>query len=641
MIPEVGHFLTILGWTSALGLSIAGFIGGRQLAPAWVNLAIRLAKLQLIVLLGAFILLVISFLESDFSVLYVANNSNTGLPWYYKISAVWGAHEGSFLLWTLVCAVWTYAVAVLARHIALDIHGFVLGTLGALNTLFLAFLIISSNPFERLIPNVPLQGIDLNPLLQDVGLIIHPPMLYLGYVGFAVAFSFGIAALATGKLDSAWARWTRPWVNFAWMFLTVGIALGSWWAYYELGWGGWWFWDPVENASLMPWLAGAALIHSLAATEKRGAYKNWTVLLVIVTFSLSLVGAFLVRSGVLTSVHAFAVDSQRGLMLLGILVLVCGSAFVLFALRASTIQSRIQYWGLSRELLLLINNVLLTICVATIMLGTLYPLGYEWLTGGASISIGAPYFNRYIIPIALVLTACLALAPVSRWKHTPLALWRSSVIVIGVCGAVAFLLPWVLANRVHVLASCAIGLALWVLVGHVQALYRQRRSLTFGHLGMSVAHAGFAIAVIGIAVTGVFSVASDGRLAIGESLDVEGRSYELTEVEQITSDNFIAERAVFQVDEERLMYPERRFYPIRSVNTYEAAIHFIGFRDLYITLGDPIDEGSWGVRVQENVLVQWIWFGAFLMGIAACIACLDRRYKRLSQRDLTSQQSSQ
>ena len=640
MIPELGHFLAILGWTTALGVLLAGLWGGFRNSEVWVALSVRLAKLQFVVLLGSLLLLIVSFLLDDFSVLYVANNSNQMLPWYYKISAVWGAHEGAFLLWTFVAATWTHLVAFRAQHIALAIHGYVLGTLGFINFLFLTFLITSSNPFERLVPNVPINGADLNPLLQDFAHIIHPPMLYIGYVGFAVAFSFGIAGLLTGKLDSAWARWVRPWVNYAWAFLTVGIALGSWWAYYELGWGGWWFWDPVENASLLPWLAGIALIHSLAATEKRGAFKNWTLLLALLTFSLSLIGAFLVRSGILTSVHAFAVDSQRGLVLLVILALVSGSGLVLYAIRASTIKSRLSYWGVSRELLLLINNVLLTITVATVLLGTLYPIGYEWFTGGEKISIGGPYFNKFFIPIMLVLSVFLALAPISRWKNTPLHKFKHCVVILGIAAVIALLLPWIFANTFYIGVFTALTLGMFVLITHANSLFNQRKSLHLGYVGMCLAHIGFAVALIGVTVTSMYSQAIDGRLAIGDALEVNGRQYELQNVATVEKQNYFAERGEFVVDDRFKLYPERRFYPLRSMQTTEAAIRTMLFRDLYITLGDPMDNATWGVRVQEKPLIRWVWLGALIMALAAIIACLDKRYRRLSKRDLAKYSAS-
>ncbi|MCY3884245.1 MAG: heme lyase CcmF/NrfE family subunit [Gammaproteobacteria bacterium] len=634
MIPELGHFAAILGLASAIGIVATGIWGALHTNESWVEMSIRLTKLQFGALAIAFLLLILCFLQDDFSVLYVANNSNTELPWYYKVSGTWGAHEGSFLLWTLVTASWTLAVALRSKNLPLDLHGYVLGTMGILNVAFLLFLLASSNPFERLVPNVPFQGADLNPILQDPGQVIHPPMLYIGYIGFAVAFSFGVAALCTGKLDSAWARWTRSWVNMAWGFLTIGIALGSWWAYYELGWGGWWFWDPVENASFMPWLSGIALIHSLAATEKRGAFKNWTILLALLTFSMCLVGAFLVRSGVLTSVHAFAVDPQRGLFLLGILVAVVGGALYLYFVRASTIQSRIQYWGMSREILILINNALLVVAVITIMLGTLYPLGYEWFTDGEKLSVGGPYFNRIFLPLMIVLAFFLALAPISQWKNTPMLLIKRSSILLAGSAVVALVLPWILWKSLNFGVTCAIALALWIVTTHFKALWRQRKSLTLGYLGMVVAHVGFAIAISGVAVTSAFSHEQAARMQPGESLVLNENTFELVDVGQTQAPNYTADRAHFRINGNRNMFPERRNYPLRQTITTEAAITPGLFRDLYISLGNPIENGSWGVRVQEKPLVRWIWLGAFVMALAAMVACLDKRYKRLAKRDV-------
>lgn len=640
MIPELGHFSAIMGLMSAVGIALFGLIGAMRNRSTWVDMSIRLTKVQVAVLTMSFLLLILAFLEDDFSVLYVANNSNTALPWYYKISGVWGAHEGSFLLWTLVTAVWTVLVASRAQHIPQKLHGYVLGVMGVLNTLFLSFLLFSSNPFERLVPNVPIQGADLNPILQDFGQIIHPPMLYIGYVGFGVTFAFGIAALATGKLDSAWARWVRPWVNTAWLFLTIGIVLGSWWAYYELGWGGWWFWDPVENASFMPWLAGTALIHSLAATEKRGAFKNWTVLLTLLTFTLVLMGAFLVRSGVLSSVHAFAVDPQRGLILLSILVLVAGGSLVLYAFRAHSLNTQVQYWGVSRELLLLINNALLVVAVFTILLGTLYPLGHEWFVGGENkLSVGEGYFNTMFVPTMLLLSFVLAIAPISRWKNTPLRLVKHGLIFLGGSAVVAILLPWILADGVHVGVSCAIALAIWIIVTHAVAWYRQRNALTMGFIGMSVAHVGFAVAVIGVAVTSVYTESLDARLAIGESIEINDTKYELVSVRPTETQNFVGEEARFDFNLGRSLYAERRYYPIRDQITHEAAIAPGIFKDRYISFAGPIDDTTWGVVVHEKPLVRWIWFGAVLAALAALIAMFDKRYLRLSRKDLISKYS--
>ena len=632
MIPELGHFAAVFALACSVAIVGIGFIGAHQLRTNWVEATCSLAKVQFVALFASFALLVICFLQDDFSVLYVANNSNTALPWHYKLVAVLGDHEGSFLFWILVTAIWTLVVALRGKRLPIELHGYVLATLGALNLMFLLFLLGTSNPFLRLVPNVPAEGADLNVILQDVGLLVHPPFLYVGYVGFAVAFAFAVAALMTGKVDSAWARWTRPYTNIAWVFLTVGIALGSWWAYYELGWGGWWMWDPVENASFMPWIVGTALIHSLAATEKRGAFKNWTVLLALMTFSLSLVGAFLVRSGVLTSVHAFAVDPQRGFVLLAILCVTTGSALVLYALRASTIRSRVQYWGISRELLLLINNALLVLAVSTVLIGTLYPLGYEWFMDGEKMSVGPPYFNSVFIPIMLVLAFFLAIAPVSRWKNTPMKLVKHSLLLLAGSVVVALGTSLVLADALSVSVLCASALGIWIVVSHVQSIYRQRNSLTFGYLGMSVAHMGFAVTIIGVAVTSVYSDSRDVRLATGDSIELNERTYEFVSVERVRGPNYVSDQGRFLVDGIELK-PERRQYLTRPTITTEAAISPGFTRDLFLSMGEPLDNGTWGVRVQEKPLVRWIWLGALIMGIAGITAAMDKRYRRLAARD--------
>ena len=496
MIVEIGHFAVVAALVMALGLAVVGHVSAVN--GTWRGLAATLASCQLVLLAFGFAVLVRAFLVSDFSVAYVAQNSNSLLPWYYRISATWGAHEGSFLLWTLIMGVWTWAVSVGCRRLPDEIFGRVLGTMGLLNFGFLLFLLSTSSPFERLLPVAPPEGADLNPLLQDFGLIVHPPLLYTGYVGFAVAFSFAIAALISGRLDAAWARWSRPWTNVAWAFLTVGIALGSWWAYYELGWGGWWFWDPVENASFMPWLAGTALLHSLAVTEKRGAFKSWTALLAIAAFSLALLGAFIVRSGVLTSVHAFAVDPERGLFVLALLALAAGGALTIYGIRAPTIMSRARYGGFSRELLLLVNNAILVVALAFVLHGTLYPLAHEAITGGEKTSVGAPYFNRGFVPLMCVLACFLALAPVARWKRTPLSLLKNSGLMCLAALCLGLALPLWLGGAFKVGAAAAVALGIWILLVHGADLWRRRRSTTRGYLGMVVAHIGFAVSLMGI-----------------------------------------------------------------------------------------------------------------------------------------------
>ena len=629
MIVELGHFATILGFATAVGLAVLGYMSATK--PSWRGVVSALPTVQLATVGLGFAALASAFLASDFSVRYVAEHSNTALPWYYKLSAVWGGHEGSFLFWTLMLSIWTWAVSLTGRRLPNDIHGRVLGTLGLLNGGFLLFLLSVSSPFERLIGG-PAEGADLNPLLQDFGQIVHPPMLYLGYVGFAVAFSFAVAALLSGRLDAAWARWTRPWANVAWAFLTVGIALGSWWAYYELGWGGWWFWDPVENASFMPWLAGTALVHSLVVTEKRGAFKSWTVFLAITAFSLSLFGAFIVRSGVLTSVHAFAVDPERGLYLLCFVILVVGGALTLYGMRAPTIRARAQYWGVSREFMLLVNNVLLVLALAVVLIGTLFPVAYEAATDGGKMSVGPPYYNYVFIPLALVLACFLALAPVSRWRHTPTLLFRN----VGVAGiaalALGVVLPLVLSGAIAAGAVLAVGVGLWIAITHAFDVRKRRRTLTRGYAGMVVAHLGFAVSVIGVGVTSAFSHTVDARMNVGDTVQLNGVEYRFNRIERIAGPNYTAERVELATDSGTTLYPEKRHYPARNQVMTEAGIApgFLG--DLYVSLGEQLPDGSWGVRINDKPLVRWVWLGALLMAFGGVLATTDRRYRRLDRR---------
>lgn len=635
MIPELGHVAVILGLMTAVTLALIAFTGVLRERIAWVEAAGNLAAVQLFALTAGFACLAVSFLTSDFSVLYVAENSNTQLPWYYKFGAIWGAHEGSFLLWTLMMAAWTFAVANRASRLPYEMHGYVLGTMGILNAAFLLFLLSTSNPFVRLVPNTPLEGADLNPLLQDFGQMVHPPLLYVGYVGFSVVFAFAVAALLTGRLDMAWARWSRPWANIAWAFLTLGIALGSWWAYYEVGWGGWWFWDPVENASFMPWLTGTALVHSLAVTEKRGAFKSWTVLLALITFSLSLVGTFLVRSGILTSVHAFAVDPKRGTVILVILGIVVGSSLLLYALRTPSIRSRLQYVGLSRELLLLINNVLLVVATVTVLLGTLYPLGYEAVTGGEKMSVGPPYFNSMFVPTMLLLTAALAIAPIAKWRQTPRQFLVAPLVILAIAAVCGLVVPLVMAGRLTLIAVLAFSLAGWVIATHVHDVIQRRGNFTMGYIGMTCAHVGFALAVVGITATSTFSHSRDVRQQVGDSVVVNDTEYSLTSIERVEGPNYVADRAVFDVNGSELV-AEKRQYPVRRTVTTEAGIRPGFLRDLYISMGEPYPDGSWGFRIQDKPGIRWIWLGAIIVSIAAVIATLDARYRRLKRAAATS-----
>jgi len=514
--------------------------------------------------------------------------------------------------------------------------------MGLLNLGFLAFILFTSNPFERLVPMTPADGSDLNPLLQDFGLIVHPPMLYMGYVGFSVAFAFALAALLSGRLDTAWARWSRPWTNVAWAFLTVGITLGSWWAYYELGWGGWWFWDPVENASFMPWLAGTALIHSLAVSEKRGTFKSWTLLLAITTFSLSLLGAFIVRSGVLTSVHAFAVDPTRGLFILIFLALVVGGSLTLYALRTNTIHSVASFRLASREAFLLLNNILLVIAMALVLLGTLYPLAYEVVTDGAKISVGVPYFNAGFVPLMLVLALALGIAPTLNWKRTPPArLWHNLRWVLLTALLLGIGLPLMLTGALSWQVGVTLVLACWILASHCRDLIvrisrsKKGLNLPLAYLGMQMAHMGFALALIGVALTSQLSVEKDLRLSAGDSAEVNGVSIRFVGVNRVPGVNYLADRGEFVViegDRQFSMRPEKRTYLARRNVMTEAAIDAGFSRDIYVSLGEPLEGGAWAVRIQLKPFVRWIWFGGLLMALGGCVAVLDRRYRRLKER---------
>ncbi len=638
MIVELGHLALVIALGLAGLISVFGLFGAHRQQPRLMNAVPTLVVGQFVFIALAFAVLGHAFMTDDFSVAYVANNSNTLLPPQYKFSAIWGAHEGSFLLWILIMAGWTLAVAAKGRDLPETFQVRVLGVMGLLNLGFLAFLLFTSNPFDRLVPLTPAEGADLNPLLQDFGLIVHPPMLYMGYVGFSVAFAFAVAALLSGRFDAAWARWSRPWTNIAWAFLTVGIALGSWWAYYELGWGGWWFWDPVENASFMPWLAGTALIHSLAVSEKRGTFKSWTLLLAITTFSLSLLGAFIVRSGVLTSVHAFAVDPTRGLFILIFLAMVVGGSLTLYALRTATISARASYTLASREAFLLLNNILLVIAMALVLLGTLYPLAYELATDGAKISVGVPYFNAGFVPLMLVLSAALGVAPVLNWKRTPSTRLISSLgWVAGVSVALGVGLPLVLADAVSWQVLVTLVLAFWILISHGADLAKRLRKgmPPLAYLGMQAAHVGFALTLIGVAITSVLSVERDLRMAPGESADMGSLEVRFLGVTRVSGPNYLADQGEFVIVEDGRRYtlrPEKRSYMARQSVMTEAAIDPGLLRDVYLSLGEPLEDGAWAVRIQVKPFVRWIWLGGLLMAFGGVLAVLDARYRRLKVR---------
>ena len=638
MTPELGHFALVLALCVSLVQAGAPFaVGGG--AERRLGIARAGAQAQLLLVAVAYAALTHAFVTHDFSVAYVAAHSNLELPLFYRISAVWGAHEGSMLLWVLILAGWTSAVAASGAHLPARFLARVLALLGGLSAGFHLFLLLTSNPFERLLPPV-LNGRDLNPLLQDPGMAFHPPMLYLGYVGLAVPFCFACAALLDGRLDAAWTRWTRPWTTMAWTFLTAGIALGSWWAYNELGWGGWWFWDPVENASFIPWLVATALLHSLAVSERRGAFKAWTVLLAIFGFSASLLGAFLVRSGVLVSVHAFATDPQRGGFILAFLAVVVGGALTLYAARAGRIRDGGAFDYLSRETLLLVNNVVLVVVAGAVTLGTLYPLAYQAL-GWGTLSIGPPWFNLMFAPFMLLLALLVGVGPHVRWRgDRPGRLLRSlrpAALATLLFGA---LLLALLSVRTLGL-GLALVVALWVASATLLNLWRRlregraaglRNTLPWGFLGMTLAHLGVAAFTLGAALATSVSTERDVRLAPGETHELAGYRFELLDVHRVPGPNYEAQRAFIDVrrDGERvaLLTPEKRFYRRQEQPMTEAAVDVGITRDLYVALGEPLGGGAWALRIHHKPFIRWIWGGAALMVFGGLLAAADRRYRR-------------
>jgi len=649
MIAEIGHFCLIIACFIAVIQGILPIMGAHYRVAGWVAVARPSAYAQLLFMLLSYACLTYAFLVHDFSVAYVAHNSNTALPTLYLVSGVWGAHEGSLLLWALTLSIWTGLVAFFSKSIPETTVARVLGVLGLVSIGFILFLLLTSNPFERLFP-APMEGRDLNPLLQDPGLAIHPPMLYMGYVGFSVAFAFSIAALLEGRLDSAWARWSRPWTNLAWMFLTLGIALGSWWAYYELGWGGWWFWDPVENASFMPWLVGTALIHSLAATEKRGVFKTWTVLLAIFAFSLSLLGTFLVRSGVLTSVHAFASDPSRGLFILIFLAVVVGGSLLLYAIRAPKVKSSVSFEMVSKESALLFNNVLLVVTAASILLGTLYPLVIDAL-GMGKISVGPPYFNAVFIPLMAPLALAVGIGMLIRWKRDDIKSigWRLKGLVIF-CLTVGFLIP-LLMPFYSWSAGLGVTLALWTTAtvglsfkdrwGEHTFNWQRIRSIPAGFYGMTVAHLGIAVFVIGITFTSIYSIEKDVRMQPGDKLDMSGYVFEFHGVSVTEGPNYLAKQGhltvTYQGEQVAKLEPQKREYRVQKMPMTEAAIDAGIFRDLFVAIGEPLDnKGAWSLRIYYKSFIRWIWMGAVFMGIGGLIAASDKRYRKAGKGELNA-----
>ncbi len=647
MVPEIGQLALVLALTLAVTQGVAGLAGAALGNTVWMSVTRPAAQGQFVFVAIAFGCLAYSFLTNDFSVLNVATNSNSLLPPHYRFAATWGSHEGSLLLWTLVLTIWMVAVTVFSRQLPDDMVARVLGVMGLVSVGFLAFMLFTSNPFDRLFP-VPADGRDLNPLLQDAGMVMHPPLLYMGYVGFSVAFAFAIAALLSGKLDAAWARWSRPWTTVAWMFLTLGIALGSFWAYYELGWGGWWFWDPVENASFMPWLVGTALIHSLAVTEKRGTFRSWTVLLAILAFSLSLLGTFLVRSGVLTSVHAFATDPRRGIFILIFLAVVIGSSLTLFAWRTSRIGLGGSFDPISRESALLTNNVLLMAAAGAVMLGTLYPLVLDAL-GLGKISVGPQYFETVFAPIMAPALFLMGVGPLMRWKKASLPelavrlRWAFAVSV-----ASALLLPFVL-GRWSALVSFGLLLAAWIATSGAVHLWEKvgrqssganawarLRNTSRAYYGMLLAHFGIAVFVVGVTVVKGYETERDVRMEPGDTVTAGSYTFRMDGIAEITGPNYVAARATIQVTEAgkpvATLHPEKRIYKAQNMPMTEAGINRGLTRDLYISMGEAVGPTAWVVRVQHKPFVNWIWGGCVLMALGGLLAASDRRYRIAARR---------
>ncbi|NKB47457.1 MAG: heme lyase CcmF/NrfE family subunit, partial [Legionellales bacterium] len=638
MLAEFGSFALIIALGFALLQAMMPWLNRGQSDPLGLAQCAKSCVFGQTAFLGlAYLILTIAFVTNDFSVAYVAHHSSLELPWWYKATAVWGGHEGSMLLWVVILAVWSSAVAWRARDLPPTLCTQVLAVLGWLSVGFILFLLFTSHPFARLLPQVPVNGRDLNPLLQDAGFLVHPPVLYMGYVGFAVAYAFAMAALIQGKLEPMWAKWARPWTLFAWCWLTLGIALGSWWAYRELGWGGWWFWDPVENASLMPWLAGTALIHSLVVTQKRNTFKAWTVLLAISAFSLSLLGTFLVRSGVLTSVHAFAVDPQRGLFMLIFLGVVISVSLVLFALRAPVVRQTVSFHLVSKETFLLLNNTLLLVVLATVLLGTLYPLIIDGL-GLGKLSVGAPYFNAVVVPLAAPLLFVMGLGPQCHWREmSPQHLLKQLRGLLLISLSVGILLPWVLSDRQSLLLALGLFLGVWIVAVSVYQGWGALRTLKHRRLPLSwwammCAHLGVGILVLGITLTTSYSIERTVRLAPGEQTTVGAYRFVFHAVAPIAGSNYQGLRAEFKVwnDQREIarLFPSKKYYAIAQMTMTDTGIQAGFWRDLYVALGEPLEGDAWAVRIHYKPFVRWIWLGALLIafgGLLAAVRPIRRR----------------
>ena len=641
MIAELGNYGLALALALSIFLAILPLVGAEKGNAKLMSLGRPLTWAMFLALSLSFGSLFYLFAVNDFSVQYVVNNSNSTLPLQYRLSAVWGSHEGSLLLWIWLLALWAVGVATFTRKMPEEAVARVLSVMGLISIGFMVFIIFSSNPFNRTFPDFPADGRELNPMLQDVGLIFHPPLLYMGYVGFSVAFAFAIASLMTGKLDTAWARWSRPWTMAAWVFLTLGIVLGSWWAYYELGWGGWWFWDPVENASLMPWLAGTALIHSLAVTEKRSTFKAWTVLLAILAFSLCLLGTFLVRSGILVSVHAFASDPTRGLYILAYLVFVIGGSLLLYAFQGTKIKSLDNYQRYSRESLLLLNNVMLMAFLSVVFLGTILPLIHKQI-GLGSVSIGAPFFNQMFLILMVPFAFILGIGPLVKWRRDQISAIRTPVMIsLVMMIALGFGLPYLVGNRITATSVMGVMMSAIIVIlslyeMHTRATHRHSfltgmLKLSRSHWGMVFAHLGVAMTVFGIAMSHNFSIEKDVRMREGDSVQILDYNFTFKGLKITDGANYQGGTADIEITRngkpEATLHAEKRFYNVSKMGMTEAAIDWGFTRDLYAALGEQIDDGSWGLRLYYKPFIRWIWLGGVFMALGGLLCMLDKRYR--------------
>ena len=641
MIAELGNYGLALALALSIFLAILPLVGAEKGNAKLMSLGRPLTWAMFLALSLSFGSLFYLFAVNDFSVQYVVNNSNSTLPLQYRLSAVWGAHEGSLLLWIWLLALWAVGVATFTRKMPEEAVARVLSVMGLISIGFMVFIIFSSNPFNRTFPDFPADGRELNPMLQDVGLIFHPPLLYMGYVGFSVAFAFAIASLMTGKLDTAWARWSRPWTMAAWVFLTLGIVLGSWWAYYELGWGGWWFWDPVENASLMPWLAGTALIHSLAVTEKRSTFKAWTVLLAILAFSLCLLGTFLVRSGILVSVHAFASDPTRGLYILAYLVFVIGGSLLLYAFQGTKIKSLDNYQRYSRETLLLLNNVMLMAFLSVVFLGTILPLIHKQI-GLGSVSIGAPFFNQMFLILMVPFAFILGIGPLVKWRRDQISAIRTPVMIsLVMMIALGFGLPYLVGDRITATSVMGVMMSAIIVIlslyeMHTRATHRHSfltgmLKLSRSHWGMVFAHLGVAMTVFGIAMSHNFSIEKDVRMREGDSVQILDYNFTFKGLKITDGANYQGGTADIEITRngklEATLHAEKRFYNVSKMGMTEAAIDWGFTRDLYAALGEQLDDGSWGLRLYYKPFIRWIWLGGLFMALGGLLCMLDKRYR--------------